>query len=161
MSVFGRSFESARHWTSCWRRRPLRGRFRSQSAWSGRNGCVLKTTSRASTPRLRSACTFVQPTPARLTGQCVTRRAIGPEVWSAGAREQEADLLPPLDLAAVATAELGVDGLAVEGSADMGDLWTAVDLRAGGPLRDRGERVLGLAELGARGRRVGQRPARR
>src|SRR5215471_21264765 len=105
MSVFGRSFEKARHWTACWRSRPCRGRFRSQSAWSGRNGCVLKTTSRASTPRLRSACTFVQPTPARLTGQCVTRRAIGPEVLSADdAGEEEADLLPALELAAVAPA---------------------------------------------------------
>src|SRR5213593_3430378 len=142
MSVFGRSFEKARHWTSCWRRRPVRGRFRSQSAWSGRNGCVLKTTRRASTPRLRSACTFVQPTPARLTGQCVTRRAIGPEVWSADAREEEADLVPAFELAAVSPAELRVDTIAVEGSADVSDLGPAVDLRARGALGDRGEWVL-------------------
>src|SRR6478736_9143947 len=152
MSVCGRSFENARHWTSCWRRRPVRGRFRSQSAWSGRNGCVLKTTSRASTPRLRSACTFVQPTPARLTGQCVTRRAIGPEVWSGDAREEEADVVPALELAAVAPAELGVDTLAVERSADIRDLGAAVDLRAGGALRDRGEWVLDRGELAAGGR---------
>src|SRR5436190_5573358 len=139
MSVFGRSFESARHCTACWRSRPCRGRFRSQSAWSGRNGCVLKTTSRASTPRLRSAWTFVQPTPARLTGQCVTRRAIGPEVWSADTWEEEGDLAPALELAAVSAAELGVDTLAVERPAHVGDLGAAVDLRAGGAPRDRGE----------------------
>src|SRR6266511_997745 len=132
MSVCGRSFASARHWTACWRKNPFRGRFRSQSAWSGRNGCVLKTTSRASTPRLRSAWTFVQPTPARLTGQCVTRRAMGSEISSAVTREEEAHAVPAFDLAAVAAAELGVDGPPVEGSADVGELGAAVDLRAGG-----------------------------
>src|SRR5512133_2346371 len=153
MSVCGRSLASARHWIACWRSRPWRGRFRSQSAWSGRNGCVLKTTSRASTPRLRSACTFVQPTPARLTGQCVTRRAIGPEVssgrGSGDAGEEEADLLPAVELAAVAAAELCVDGLAVERPADRGDLGTAVDLRARGALRDRRERIVDFRELRA------------
>src|SRR6185436_3852071 len=113
MSVRGSSFESARHWTSCWRRSPLRGRFRSQSAWSGRNGCVLKTTSRASTPRRRSACTFVQPTPARLTGQCVTRSA------TSGGGEEELHAVPARDLAAVALLEVCVHGLAAEGSGDV------------------------------------------
>src|SRR4029450_4093360 len=160
MSVFVRSFESARHCTACWRRRPVRGRFRSQSAWSGRNGCVLKTPSPAPTPRLRSAWTFVRTTPARLTGQCVTLRAIGPEVWSADTWEEEADLVPALDLAAVSAAELGVDALAVERSADVGDLGAAVDLRAGGALRDRDEGVFDLGEPAAGARRVRQRPVR-
>src|SRR6266550_6967116 len=161
MSVCGRSFENARHWTSCWRRRPFRGRFRSQSAWSGRNGCVLKTTSRASTPRLRSACTFVHPTPARLTGQCVTRRAIGPEVSSADVGEEEADALPALELTAISAAELGVDGLSLECAADVGDLGAAVDLRASRALGNRGKRVVDLTELAARVGRVGERAARR
>src|SRR5262245_40167822 len=104
MSVWGRSFASARHCTACWRRSPLRGRWRSQSAWSGRYGCVLKTTRRASMPRLRSACTFVQPTPARLTGQCVTRNG------TSALGEEEVDLVPALDLAAVAAIEVRVDG---------------------------------------------------
>src|SRR5436190_15309045 len=135
MSVCGRSFENARHWTSCWRRRPLRGRFRFQSAWSGRNGCVLKTTSRASTPRRRSACTFVQPTPARLTGQCVTL-----SVTSRG-REKELDAVPARDLAAVALLEVRVDRLALVRSAHVRDLRAAEDLRARFVLGDRGERV--------------------
>src|SRR6476620_4489898 len=125
MSVCGRSFERARHWTSCWRRRPLRGRFRSQSAWSGRKGCVLKTTSRASTPRLRSACTFVHPTPARLTGQCVTRSA------TSGGREEELDAVPARDLAAVALVEVGVDRLAAERTRDVCLLRPAENLGAG------------------------------
>src|SRR5215475_15304612 len=162
MSVFGRSVEKARHWTACWRSRPWRGRFRSQSAWSGRKGCVLKTTSRASTPRLRSACTFVHPTPARLTGQCVTRRAIGREVSSgqvSEARKEEADLVPALDLAAVAATEVGVDGLTVVRTADVGDLGAAVDLGASGAFRDRREGIVDLPELATGLGRIRQGPA--
>src|SRR5215204_3022985 len=99
MSVGGRSFERTRHCTSCWRRKPRRGRSRFQSAWSGGKGCVLKTTSRASPPRLRSACTFVHPTPARLTGQCVTRRD------TSASRKEELHLVPAGDLAAVRPVE--------------------------------------------------------
>src|SRR6187200_2426849 len=147
MSVLGSSFESARHWTSCWRTSPLRGRFRSQSAWSGRNGCVLKTTSRASTPRLRSACTFVHPTPARLTGQCVTRSA------TSGGWEEELDPVPALDLAAVALVEVRVDRLALERPGDVRDLRAAEDLGARLVLRDRRERIVHRRQLRAgRGR---------
>ena len=45
------------------------------------SGCSLprlKTTSRASTPLRRSACTFSHGIPATLTGQCVTRSVRGP-----------------------------------------------------------------------------------
>src|SRR6266545_6231849 len=138
MSVCGRSFASARHWTACWRKNPWRGRFRSQSAWVGRNGCVWKTTSRASTPRRRSACTFVQPTPARLTGQWVTRRAIGPEVLSAR-REQELHTVPARDLAAVCAAEGCLEILAGDSTYDGSDLRAAVDLRTGNVAWNRRE----------------------
>src|SRR5919108_6365546 len=152
MSVWGRSLAKARHWTACCRRRPERGRFKSQSAWSGRKGCVLKTTSRASTPRRRSAWTFVQPTPARLTGQCVTRSA------TSGAREQECEPVPAGDLAAVAARETGVDGLPLERPRDGGHLRAAVDRRAGLLLRNRREWTVETIELHARAGGVRQRP---
>src|SRR5215203_6484809 len=153
MSVCGSSLESARHWTTCWRTRPVRGRFRSQSAWSGRKGCVLNTTRRASTPRLRSACTFVHPTPARLTGQCVTRSV------TSGGREEELDAVPTRDLAAVALVEVGVDGVTAERSRDLRLLRPAEDLGAGLILRHRGERVVHDCKLRAGALGIGQRPA--
>src|SRR5439155_4002572 len=157
MSVWGRRRANARHWTACCRRSPERGRCKSQSAWSGRNGWVLKTTSRASTPRRRSVCTFVQATPPMLTGQWVTRRAIGPEVSSAG-REQEADLVPARDLAAVGTREAGIDGFSAEGPLDLGHLRAAVDLRACDAFRNRCERLVEGGQAATGPGRIGERP---
>ena len=139
MSVWGSSLENARHWIACWRSRPERGRLRFQSAWSGRNGCVLKTTRRASTPRRRSACTFVQPTPARLTGQCVTRSGTTEVSGSDG--EQEPVAVPAIDLAAVRAGEAGLDTAAFERSPHLGDLRAPVDQRAGHVARDGLERL--------------------
>src|SRR5215510_4559075 len=153
MSVCGRSFARARHCTACWRTSPLRGRCRSQSAWSGRYGWVLKTTSRASTPLLRSACTFVQPTPARLTGQCVTRSA------TSAAGEEEVDLVPALDLAAVAPVEVRLDGAAAKQSPHVGLLRATVHLCAGRVLRNGGERIVHLRQLLASLSAVGKEAA--
>src|SRR5262249_16853401 len=74
--------------------------------------------------------------------------------------EEEADLVPALDLAAVAAAELHVDGLAFERPGDVGELWAAVDLRARSAFRDRCEWIVDPCELAARLGGVGDGAAR-
>ena len=134
-------------------RAPVRGRLRSQSAWSGRYGCVLKTTRRASTPRLRSACTFVQPTPARLTGQWVTRRGI-----SASARGRGSSTLSQRSISQpLPRSKCASTGRPRYTPRDVGLLGPSVDLCAGRVLRNGGEGIVHLRQLLAGLSGVGQR----
>src|SRR6185295_6585037 len=74
MSVFGASRAKA---ANCCASRCGRGPCRSSEMSA--SGCSLprsKTTSRASIPFRRSACTFSHGMPATLTGQCVTRKVM-------------------------------------------------------------------------------------
>src|SRR4051794_29976149 len=74
MSVRGRSLASAANCVASRRgSAPLRS---SDQSASGCSLPRLKTTSRASTPRRRSACTFSHGIPATLTGACVTRSLV-------------------------------------------------------------------------------------
>src|SRR3954447_26017374 len=64
-----------------------------------------KTTSRASTPFRRSACTFSHGMPAMLTGQCVTRR-----VMSRGLSPGHGRCRPSVELELVEVAQRGSAG---------------------------------------------------